>query len=66
MQNIDKKVDGLKEIVGPLNELEYFGAWVPYSSSTKTVDILCLHRRDGARFKAAVIELKNRKIKQAG
>jgi hypothetical protein len=65
MQNIDKQVNGLKEIVGPLNELEYFGAWVPYSLSTETVDILCLHRRDGARFKATVIELKNKEINQA-
>jgi len=62
MQNIDKNVSVLKDVIGPLNELEYFGAWVPYNLATKTVDILCLHKRDGARFKATVIELKIDKI----
>jgi len=65
MQNIDKNIPVLKDIIGPLNELEYFGAWVPYNLATKTVDILCLHKRDGIRFKATVIELKQGKINQS-
>ena len=29
MKNIDKNVSGLGEVVGDLDELEYFGSWVP-------------------------------------
>jgi len=65
MQNIDKNKPSLKKIVGSLDELEYFGAWIPYSVGTETVDVLLLHKRDGARYKATVIELKKDKINQS-
>lgn len=63
MQNIDKNPPVLgPTVVGPIRELEYFGAWVPYNLGTNTVDILLLHKRDDKRFKATIIELKKGKI----
>lgn len=65
MKNIDQNVSGLGEIIGDLDELEYFGSWVPYNLGTKTIDILCTHKRDGERYKATVIELKKDKVSKS-
>ncbi len=62
MENIDKNLPVLGPIIGPLNELEYFGACIPYNLTTNNVDILCLHKKEGKRYKATVIEIKQGKI----
>lgn len=58
MENIDKNIPVLKEVIGPPNEIEYFGNNVLYGIGGEKVDVLCIHNRDGNRFKATVIELK--------
>lgn len=62
MANIDNNIPILGDIIGDLSELEYFGACIPYNLGTNNVDILCLHKKDGKRYKATVIELKKDKI----
>lgn len=62
MQNIDKEVPVLSEVVGPKKELEYFGNNVLYGIGGDKVDILCLHKKGGARYKATVIELKKGRV----
>jgi hypothetical protein len=58
MENIDKDVPVLKDVVGPKDELEWFGNEVLYGIGGEKVDVLTLHKRDGVRFKATVFELK--------
>ena len=58
MENIDKNMPILRDIVGDLAELEYFGNNVLYGIGGEKVDILCIHKRGGQRTKATVIELK--------
>lgn len=58
LENIDKEIDVLKDIVGSLEELEYFGNGVQYGIGGEKTDVLLLHKKDGKRFKATVIELK--------
>ena len=58
MENIDKNIPVLKEIIGNPKELEYFGNNVLYGIGGERVDVLCIHKRDAERIKATVIELK--------
>lgn len=58
LENIDKSVPVLKELVGDLEELEFFGNNVQYGVGGENADILLLHKRNGKRFKVTVIELK--------
>ncbi len=58
LENIDKEVPVLKEIVGKLDELEFFGNNVQYGVGGENADILLLHKKNGKRFKVTVIELK--------
>lgn len=52
----------LDQLVGSLNELEYFGNNVPYGVGGENADLLLLHKRDGKRFKATIFELKKDEI----
>jgi len=58
MENIDKNIPILNEIIGNPNELEYFGNNVLYGVGGERVDVLCIHKKDNERTKATVIELK--------
>ena len=63
MRNIDKNVAGLREIVGPIKDLAFFGNHVQYGISGDTVDVLVLHRKRLSenveyRYKATVVEVK--------
>lgn len=60
--NIDKEYPVLRDIVGPVEELEYFGNNVLYGIGGEKVDLLLLHKRNEMRYKATVIELKKNKI----
>lgn len=62
MDNIDKDISVLKDIVGPKKELEWFGNEVMYGIGGDKVDVLTLHKRDGVRFKATVFELKDDEV----
>lgn len=64
MENLDKDISILREIIGPNEELEWFGNEIIYGIGGDKVDILTLHKRDGVRFKANVIELKDEDIKK--
>ncbi|MCS6785128.1 MAG: hypothetical protein NZ581_08060, partial [Candidatus Caldarchaeum sp.] len=61
MKNIDKDIPVLKEIVGNVNELEYFGNNVLYGIGGEKVDVLLVHKRR-VRYKATAIELKKGKV----
>ena len=61
-ENIDKNYPVLRDIVGPPEELEYFGNNVLYGIGGEKVDLLLLHKRNGVRYKATVMELKKDKI----
>lgn len=68
MANIDKAIPVLREVVGPLYDLEFFGSHVQYGISGDAVDILLLHKKRVTptceyRYKATVIELKRQKIR---
>ena len=58
LENIDKNIPILNEIVGNLDELEFFGNNVQYGVGGENADILLLHKKNGKRFKATVFELK--------
>jgi uncharacterized Zn finger protein (UPF0148 family) len=58
LENIDKGIPVLKDIVGSLDELEFFGNNVQYGVGGENADILLLHKKAGKRFKATVVELK--------
>ncbi len=68
MQNIDKDIPVLDELVGKKEDLEFKGNHIQYGISGDTVDILLLHRRkiNGIeyRYKATVIEVKKDKINE--
>ncbi|MFB6209140.1 MAG: hypothetical protein ABEJ56_03300 [Candidatus Nanohaloarchaea archaeon] len=64
MDNIDEEIPVLKDVVGPLSELEWSGNEVMYGIGRSKADVLLLHKRDGKRFKATVIELKEGKVKK--
>jgi hypothetical protein len=58
MQNLDKNIPVLKDIIGKPDELEYFGNNVLYGIGGEKVDILCIHKKEDKRIRATVIELK--------
>jgi hypothetical protein len=58
LENIDKNVPILSEVVGNLNELEFFGNNVQYGVGGENADILLLHKKEGKRYKSTVFELK--------
>jgi len=64
MQNLDRGI--LPEILGPSEEIEYFGNNVLYGIGGENVDILCLHNREGKRYKATVFEIKRDNIGRDG
>lgn len=68
MQNIDKDIPVLDELVGKKEDLEFRGNHIQYGIAGDTVDILLLHRRkiNGIeyRYKATVIEVKKDKINE--
>ena len=64
MEHIDKNVPVLNKIIGPIEQIEYFGNNVLYGIGGEKVDILVLHKKNGERFKATVIELKKGKLKK--
>jgi hypothetical protein len=63
-RNIDKDYPTLREVVGPVGELEFFGDQVLYGIGGEKVDLLCLHKRDNIRYKATVFELKKDSLDQ--
>jgi hypothetical protein len=58
LENIDKGIPILTEVVGNLDELEFFGNNVQYGVGGENADILLLHKKQDKRFKVTVIELK--------
>ncbi|RLF09596.1 MAG: hypothetical protein DRJ69_04380 [Thermoprotei archaeon] len=64
MENMDKNVPVLKDVIGSQADLEWFGNEIIYGIGGDKVDILCTHKRDGVRYKATVIELKRGRIDQ--
>jgi hypothetical protein len=62
MENIDKNIPVLKDILGNPKEIEYFGNNVLYGIGGEKVDVLCIHNKNGERFKATVIELKRKTL----
>jgi hypothetical protein len=64
LENIDKGIPILNEVVGPLDELEFFGNNVQYGVGGENADILLLHKKNGARFKTTVFELKKGDVDQ--
>lgn len=65
MENIDKNIPVLKDIIGPVDEIEYFGNNVLYGIGGEKVDVLVLHKENNKRYKATVIELKKGKLKES-
>jgi len=62
-ENIDKKVQVLREVLGPAEDIEFFSPEVLYGIGGEKVDFLCLHRKkldNGTvfRYKVSVIECK--------
>lgn len=64
MENIDKNVPVLRDIIGNPTELEYFGNNVLYGIGGERVDILCIHKHGSERTRATVIELKKGDLKK--
>jgi hypothetical protein len=62
MENVDKDIPVLRDIIGPKEELEYFGNNVLYGIGGEKVDMLCLHKKGGIRYRATAIELKKDSI----
>jgi hypothetical protein len=62
MENIDKDVSVLKDVVGPKDELEWFGNEIIYGIGGDKVDVLTLHKAESIRFKATVFELKDGEV----
>lgn len=63
MRNIGKnKINGLDEILGDKNQIEYFGNNVLYGIGGEKVDILVIHNNGKERVRATVIELKKGNI----
>lgn len=64
MKNLDKDVPVLGEVIGSKEELEWFGNEIIYGIGGAKVDVLCLHKRDGVRYKATVFELKDGDVEE--
>ncbi|MDE1868888.1 MAG: hypothetical protein KGH60_02900 [Candidatus Micrarchaeota archaeon] len=62
LENIDKNIPVLAEIIGDLDELEFWGNNVQDGVGGENADILTLHKRNGKRFKATVFELKKDEV----
>lgn len=62
MENIDKDIPVLRDIIGPKEELEYFGNNVLYGIGGEKVDVLSLHKNGEVRYRAVAIELKKGSI----
>lgn len=62
MENLDKDITVLKDVIGNPADLEYFGNNVLYGVGGEKVDVLCIHKRGEERYKATVIELKKGEI----
>jgi hypothetical protein len=62
MENIDKDVPVLRDVIGPKDELEWFGNEIIYGIGGDKVDVLTLHKADNVRFKATVFELKDGEV----
>lgn len=62
-RNVDKDYPVLKDIIGPKEELEFFGNHVLYGIGGEKVDFLALHKKK-YRYKATVMELKKDAIDQ--
>lgn len=63
MQNIGiNNINGLDEILGDKDEIEYFGNNVLYGIGGEKVDILIIHNDGTKRTRATVIELKKGNI----
>jgi hypothetical protein len=60
-RNIDKDHPTLREVIGPKEELEFFGNHVLYGIGGEKVDLLLLHKRE-KRYKATVMELKKDEV----
>ena len=65
MENIDKNIPILRDVIGPVEEIEYFGNNVLYGIGGEKVDVLVLHKRGDERYKATVMELKKGKLKES-
>jgi len=62
-------LEGLEEIIGDYNEIEFCGNQIQYGISGNKVDVLLLHRKElggstNYRFRATVFELKKDQIKK--
>lgn len=69
-ENIDKDVPVLREIIGPVEDLEFFSPEVLYGIGGEKVDFLCLHSKklnNGTffRYKVTVMECKRGPIDEA-
>lgn len=64
IENIDKDIPVLSDVIGNPNELEYFGNNVLYGIGGEKVDVLCIHNKNGERTRVTVIELKKGKVKE--
>lgn len=67
--NDNSKLEGLDEIIGDRDEIEFCGNQIQYGISGNKVDILLLHRKElggniNYRYRATVIELKKDQIKK--
>ncbi len=61
MEMIDSEHKGLRQVFGPVEELEWFSNYIPYGVSGKNMDGLAFHSRDGIQYKISTIELKRGK-----
>jgi len=67
--NNGAQLEGLEEIIGDYNEIEFCGNQIQYGISGNKVDVLLLHRKElggstNYRFRATVFELKKDQIKK--
>ena len=65
MENIDRRVSIIRDIIGDIEDLEWFGNEIIYGIGGDKVDILCTHKSEDIRYKATVIELKKGKISRS-
>ena len=66
MARIGKEnIEGLNEVLGNSEEIEYFGNNVLYGIGGEKVDLLIIHKKESGRYKATVIELKKGKLKES-
>ena len=61
--HIDANYEDLREVFGPIEDLECYANNVPYHVTRKNIDILCYHKNSEytkmpLRYKFSVVELK--------